>query len=60
MALMVGVGAGYWRQGAPNVIRRQQGGGSIMIWGGIVKNRFIEPFKVEKGVKMNSQNYTAF
>ena len=47
-------------QGAPNVIRRQQGGGSIMIWGGIVKNRFIGPFKVEKGVKMNSQNYTTF
>ena len=31
-----------------------------MIWAGIVGNRLIGPFKVEEGVKMNSEYYTSF
>ena len=56
-----------WRRGwvldghrPPEILRRQQGGGGIMIWAGIVDNRMIGPFKVREGVKINSVNYTAF
>ena len=31
-----------------------------MIWGGIVGDCIIGPFKVDDGVKMNSVNYTKF
>lgn len=41
-------------------IRRQQGGGGVMIWAGIIGNEVIGPFKVEEGVKLNSVNYCAF
>jgi len=41
----------------PTRLRRQQGGGGIMIWAGIVNDRVIGPFKVDDGVKLNSDNY---
>ena len=31
-----------------------------MIWAAIVGKKFIGPFKVDKGVKMNSENYSSF
>ena len=44
----------------PIRLRRQQGGGGIMFWGGIIGNKFVGPFRVPKGVKMNAQEYVAF
>ena len=44
-------------QTAPTRLRRQQGGGGIMIWAGIVDSEIIGPFKVDDGVKLNSENY---
>lgn len=41
-------------------IRRQQGGGSIMIWAGIVKDEVIGPFLIPDGVKMNAKIYCKF
>ena len=41
-------------------LRRQQGGGGVMIWAGIIGKEVIGPFMVEEGVKMNSVNYCAF
>ena len=35
-------------------IKRQQEGGGIMIWAGIIGNRVIRPFKVDEGVEINS------
>ena len=45
---------------APSRVRRQQGGGGIMFWAGIVYNQIVGPFKVAEGVKMNSENYRNF
>lgn len=45
---------------APSRLRRQQGGGGVMIWAGIIQGEIAGPFKVEEGVKMNSVNYTKF
>ena len=47
-------------ESVPIRFRRQQGGGGVMFWAGIVGNRLIGPFKVEEGVKMNSENYSSF
>lgn len=41
-------------------VKRQQGGGGIMIWAGIVGSELVGPFKVEDGVKMNSKSYCDF
>lgn len=41
-------------------VKRQQGGGGIMIWAGIVGHELVGPFKVEEGVKMNSKYYCDF
>ena len=56
-----------WRKGwvieggqAPWVARRQQGGGGVMFWAGIVKDRLIGPYKVDSSVKMNSETYSQF
>jgi transposase len=38
-------------------IRRQQGGGGVMFWAGIVGNTLIGPFKVPQGVKLNAERY---
>ena len=56
-----------WRKGwiiegdqAPWVARRQQGGGGVMFWAGIVKDKLIGPYKVDSSVKMNSVTYSEF
>lgn len=41
-------------------IRRQQGGGGVMIWAGIINNQIVGPFRVPDGVKMNAESYVAF
>ena len=45
---------------APLRLRRQQGGGGVMVWAGIIKDELVGPFRVENGVKMNSQTYCQF
>ncbi|KAF4668658.1 hypothetical protein FOL47_002918 [Perkinsus chesapeaki] len=37
----------------PGRTRRQQGGGGVMFWAGIVSGELIGPFRVAKGVKMD-------
>ena len=41
-------------------IRRQQGGGNVMIWAGIMNDAIVSPFAVPHGVKMNAQSYVEF
>ena len=41
-------------------IRRQQGGGGVMIWAGIINDAIVGPFAVPDGVKMNPQSYVEF
>ena len=41
-------------------IRRQQGGGGVMIWAGIINDASVSPFAVPDGVKMNAQSYVEF
>ena len=43
-----------------NRMRRQQGGGGVMFWAGLLANTIIGPFRVQQGVKMNSENYCNF
>ncbi|XP_039618203.1 uncharacterized protein LOC120534678 [Polypterus senegalus] len=47
-------------QRAPVRLRRQQGGGGVLVWAGIVKDELVGPFRVEDGVKLNSQSYCQF
>ena len=35
-------------------------GGGVMFWAGIVKDRFICPYKVDSSVKLNSETYSQF
>ena len=44
----------------PNRMRRQQGGGGVMIWGGIIGNAIIGPFRVPEGLKLSSATYCPF
>lgn len=44
----------------PHRFRRQQGGGSIMFWAGIIGDKLCGPFRVPEGVKLTSNAYTAF
>ena len=44
----------------PLAKKRLQRDGSVMIWAGIIDQTNIEPFKVNKGVKLNSANYRNF
>ena len=44
----------------PNRIRRQQGGGGVMIWGGIIGNAIIGSFRVPEGLKLSSATYCQF
>ena len=46
--------------GAPLRLRRQQGGGGVLVWAGIIKDELVEPFRVEDGLKLNSQTYCQF
>ena len=41
-------------------MERQQGGGGVMIWAGIVDRTIIEPFKVDEGVKLTSASCCEF
>ena len=41
-------------------IRRQQGGGGVMIWAGIINDAIVGPLAVPDGVKMNAQSYVEF
>lgn len=41
-------------------LRRQQGGGGIMIWGGIIGKTLVGPWRVPDGVKMTADAYIAF
>ena len=47
-------------QQVPARLRRQQGGGGVMFWAAIVGKTLVGPFRVRKGVKMNSEFYTQF
>uniref|UniRef100_A0A3B4FRD4 Tc1-like transposase DDE domain-containing protein n=1 Tax=Pundamilia nyererei TaxID=303518 RepID=A0A3B4FRD4_9CICH len=47
-------------QRAPVRLRRQQGGGGVLVWAGIIKDELVGPFQVEDGVKLNSQSYCQF
>uniref|UniRef100_A0AAY4C701 Oxysterol-binding protein n=1 Tax=Denticeps clupeoides TaxID=299321 RepID=A0AAY4C701_9TELE len=47
-------------QRAPVRLRRQQGGGGVLVWAGIIKDDLVGPFRVEDGVKLNSQTYCQF
>ena len=38
----------------PTRLRRQQGGGGVMFWAGILGNKMVGPFRVPEGVKMNA------
>ena len=53
---------GWLRKGQDEHVRlrRQQGGGGVMFWAGIVNDELIGPFRVEDGVKINSENYCEF
>lgn len=42
---------------APLRIRRQQGGGGVLVWTGIIKDELVGPFWVEDVLKMNSKTY---
>lgn len=51
-----------WRRGRyckegprPDKIRRQQGGGGMMLWATIIGNEPVGPFKVTYGVKMTAK-----
>lgn len=44
----------------PYRFRRQQGGGGIMFWAGIIGDTLCGPFRVPEGVKLTSNAYTAF
>ena len=39
---------------------RQQGGGGVMFWAGIIGETLVGPFLVPDGLKMNSANYCQF
>ena len=44
----------------PSRVRRQQGGGGVMFWAGIIGNEFVGPLRVPDDVKMNSLTYRNF
>ena len=44
----------------PLRLRRQQGGGGVLVWAGIIKDELVGPFRVEDGLKINSQTYCQF
>ncbi|KAI3351297.1 hypothetical protein L3Q82_005846 [Scortum barcoo] len=45
---------------APLRLRRQQGGGGVLVWAGIIKDELVGPFRVEDGLRLNSQTYCQF
>ena len=60
-------GPGGWMSGwllngttPQSKIIRQQGGGGVMIWVGIINNQIVGPFRVPDGVKMCAELYVDF
>ena len=60
MGPMDGAAAGCKMELEPTRVRRQQGGGGVMFWAGIVGDTFIGPFRVPDGVKLDSEAYIGF
>ncbi|KAL6456377.1 hypothetical protein MHYP_G00349200 [Metynnis hypsauchen] len=44
----------------PTRLRRQQGGGGVMFWAGMMGRQLVGPFRVPEGVKMTSAKYIEF
>ncbi|CAI9583058.1 unnamed protein product [Staurois parvus] len=44
----------------PTRLRRQQSGGGVMFWAGIMGTELVGPFRVPEGVKMTSAKYVEF
>ncbi|MEM9078998.1 MAG: transposase [Bacteroidota bacterium] len=44
----------------PHRFRRQQGGGGVMFWAGIIGDELVGPFRVPEGVKLTSKSYINF
>ena len=44
----------------PVRLKRQQGGGGVMFWAGLLGNRVVGPFRVPEGVKLNACSYKQF
>lgn len=45
------------QQKTPTRYRRQQGGGGLMIWAGIINDEVVGPIQVPDGVKLDSESY---
>ncbi len=45
---------------APTIYKRQQGGGGVLFWTGIIDDKLMGPFRALEGVKMNSEKYISF
>lgn len=48
-----------WTEGYDQISKAARWWG-IMIWAGIINNEVVGPFRVEQGVKINSENYCQF
>ena len=44
----------------PQRLRRQQGGGSVLFWAGIVGRKLVGPFRAPEGVKQTLVTNTDF
>lgn len=57
-----GWSSGWLRHGStsPERMRRQQSGGGVMFWAGIIGQELVGPFKVPEGVKLTSDTYVKF
>ena len=44
----------------PTRLRRQQGGGGVMFWAGIMGRELVGPFRVPEGVKITSVKNVEF
>ena len=44
----------------PTRLRRQQGGGGVMFWAGVMGRELLGPFRCPDGVKMTSEKYVEF
>lgn len=45
---------------APLWVRCQQGEGGVLVWAAIIEDEVVGPFRVEDGLKLNSQTYCQF
>lgn len=44
----------------PLRLGHQQGGGGVLVWAGVITDELVGPFRVEGGLKINSQIYCQF